>query len=89
MTREEKLELIASLKQDGYTVEALADAGVPYPIAKKCLADGPHALPMAPRTALAGRGRAPHGTAYAWGPDAAALLLEPANGFLTEGIEHG
>lgn len=70
---------LPSFKVDAYTLEAVVEAGIPAAVARKLLADGPRAVEMRPRLRLAGRGRGPATKSYVWGPDAAALLQEPAN----------
>lgn len=82
---------IPPFKADAYTLAAVVEAGIPPSIARKLLADGPNCIEMRPRVRLAGRGRAPLTKAYVWGPDAVALLSEPANGFTGhsgEGVEN-
>ena len=63
---------------DAYTVDAIIDAGVPPETARRIVADGPRAVPERPRISVRRRGRAPLTTSYIWGPDANALLAEPA-----------
>lgn len=82
--------MIPPFKADAYTLEAVVEAGVPARIARKLLADGPANVPERPRTSLVRRGRASETRAYVWGPDAVALLLEPANGFTGHSnVSHG
>lgn len=62
-----------------YTPDALLDAGLPAPLVKRLLADGPRAVPERARVSVTGRGRTTEPTRhYVWGPDAAALCAEPA-----------
>lgn len=63
-------------KKDAYTLDAVIAAGIPAPIARTLLADGPRAVPERPRESTHGRRRAPLTTVYVWGPDANTLYYE-------------
>lgn len=67
-------------KNDAYTLDAVVQAGVPPQIARKLLADGPRAVSERPRLSISGRRRGELTQTYVWGPDAAVLLTEPAQG---------
>lgn len=49
--------------------EALVAAGLPAETVRRCLADGPRAVPERPRLSTTGRKRGPATTRYVWGPD--------------------
>lgn len=65
---------------DAYSLEAVVNAGVPAKVARALVVDGPRAVPERPRVSTSRRGRGPETTSYIWGPDANALLAEPAQG---------
>lgn len=66
-------------RKDAYTVGALVDAGIHPEVARKCVVAA-GSKPERPRVALTGRRRGPETSEYVWGPDAVALLTEPAQG---------
>jgi hypothetical protein len=66
------------LRKDAYAPGALVEAGVPGHLVAKLVADDPQGRLERPRLALSGRRRGEPTSAYVWGPDALALLSEPA-----------
>ena len=67
--------LAALARPIAWAPEALIEAGMDPGLVRRCLADGPHAVPERARLSTTGRKRTPEPTTrYVWGPDLRFLM---------------